>query len=156
MKRMSAPLKKHLLLPGILLLFCLINTGYTHAQEKVEPNALVKEAYSPTELNSIMATDPNTILYYNYLTEKAWSLTNVPEENSEAAASYPLLYKKDQITKEVTQEPLSTKDLLTFNLLRYNYSIAATPTFYRIADSKQILVIKSQDEINAGFNRLKK
>jgi len=153
---MSAPLKKHLRFPGVLLLFCLINTGYTHAQEKVEPNALVKEAYSPTELNGILATDPNSILYYNYLTEKAWCLTNVPEEKSEVAASYPLLYKKDPTTKVVTQEPLSAKDLLTFNLLQYDYRIAATPTYYRIADSKQILVIKSQDEINAGFNRFKK
>lgn len=149
-------LKKNRLLSAIILLFCVLTSVIANGQGKIVPNDLVKEALDPSEIEGIMSTDPNGILYYNYLTEEGWFIVDIPEEKAGNIANYPYLQKRDRKTKEILSEVLSEKDLPTFNILQYQYKSSATRNYYRIQNSKQVLVIKSREEIVEGFNRYKK
>jgi hypothetical protein len=141
-------------------LFTLISTLFItptmQAQEQVAPNNLVKAALTESEIAGIMSADPNSILYYNYLTEEAWFVIEGTGDKAGEMALHDYLYRMDRKTKIVLPQALSAEDLPTFNLLQYDFKISETRNYYRIANSNKILVIKSHNEIIAGVNQFKK
>jgi hypothetical protein len=141
-----------------IIFFCLIYSfiGLVQAQEKIQPNDLVKAALSEAEIKGLLSSDPNGIVYYNFLTEKAWILMDIPDEKLANLNSYPFLHKINRDTKEISQEILNINDLPTFNLLLYQYKISSGPNYYRIDSSNKVLVIKSQNEIIIEYNSYKK
>ncbi len=134
------------------LIFSLI--GLAQAQEKIQPNDLVKAALSEKEINGILSADPNGIAYYNFLTEKAWFLLDIPEEKKNVLNEYPFLYRFDRKAKIRLADVFEEKDISSFNILLYDYAISKGRNYYRIKGSNLVLVIKSQKEITNGVNNL--
>jgi len=145
-------MKRHII--SACLIFSLI--GLVQAQENIKPNDLVKAALSESEITAILSSDLNGIVYYNFLTENAWFLMDIPDEKMDNIGTYPFLHKLNRDTKEISQEILNINDLPTFNLLQYQYKISSGPNYYRIDGSNKVLVIKSQNEIIKEYNIYKK
>ncbi len=85
----------------IFISACLILSliGLAQAQKKTQPDDLVKVAFSEKEIYGILSADPNGIVYYNFLTEKACFLLDIPEEKRNALNEYPFLYRIDRKAK---------------------------------------------------------
>ncbi len=135
-----------------LFSFWLLLFGSLTAQNSIEPNAFVKEAYTA---QAIAAMSSEQIEYLNYLSISGWEIMDIAQEKQSNAQSYPHLYKIDHETKLTTSEYLTCTDLQNFNLLTYQYVIKKQRNYYQIEGCSKVLVIRSHSEITKGFNEFR-
>ncbi|MPM34340.1 hypothetical protein SDC9_80922 [bioreactor metagenome] len=130
----------------IILGFCNCLTAI--CQTSVVPNQFVKGAYSDSQISEMTS---ERIDYLNFLSENAWEINDIPQEKQSIDNS-PLLYKMDHETKMPLSTYFTCQDIVSFNLLEYNFAIKKDRVIYKIAGCQKWLIIKSHAEITDEYN----
>jgi hypothetical protein len=124
-----------------LPLLCL--SLFSQAQELPPIDERLYEVFEEKFLLNLQKESPNQVLYYNYFLDHAYEIVPIPDEKT---SEYP------EITIKRFKSGASINILKVINdaALKRNYH---NRTYYRIAKTDKVLVLFSEKEIAAGFNR---
>jgi hypothetical protein len=149
-------MKKNFLMMAAVVIILLLSIGVRAQdsdQSKADPRIYTR--YDAETLNKMMAADPNSIDYCNFIVRSGYFIMDYSmDEKAESyrTANIPQLQKINNISKEIIPYTITDKDLENFNIYLYNFSIGKERTIYQLGNTGKILVVLSQMEITEKYN----
>ncbi len=130
----------------ILLALFIVAPAVTMAQE----SSKIKQAYTPAEIEAIVAQDPNELAFLEYMADRAVSVqTRTGDLSSVADISTLNSLKKNANIPDVTADNFNVE---TFNPLAYDLDIKNNIFYYRLGDSNQLIQILSENRTRHLFD----
>lgn len=130
-----------------MLILGILITSYSIAQDSY--NTRLNEVF---ETEYIQSLDENNIKTLEFELDHSYFILDDFEKNE----YLPELFKRNFSTKEIIEEPISSSDLLNFNVLKYSYKKNYNNrTYYKLGNTGKTIVFYSIKEFTENYNLTK-